>query len=171
MRRLYYIVPNISSAKMIVDELLLARVDEGHLHIISSDENSLAREHLPEATFLEKSDFVPATERGVAIGGATGLVAGCIGYFLEPAAFSLGPGGFLAVTIAGALFGAWVSGMIGISMHNTHLQAFEPAIESGRLLLMIDVPTARVDEISQLVRDHHPEITTEGTEPTMPAFP
>lgn len=171
MRRLYFLVPNISSAKMIVDELLLARVDEGHLHIIANDERNLTKEHLPEATFLEKSDFVPATERGVAFGAATGLLAGCIGYLLEPAGFSLGPGGFLAVTIAGALFGAWVSGMIGISMHNSHLRAFEPAIESGQLLLMIDVPTSRIDEISQLVKEHHPEIRTEGTEPTMPAFP
>jgi hypothetical protein len=168
---LYFLVPNISSARKIVDELLLARVDEGHLHIIAHDERVLTKEHLPEATFLEKTDIVPATERGVAIGGATGLAVGCIGYLFQPGGFALGPAGFLAVTVAGALFGAWVSGMIGISMHNTHLRAFEPAIESGQLLLMIDVPTTRIDEITALVKEHHPEIEAEGSEPTMPAFP
>ena len=171
MRRLYFLVPNIGSAKKIVDELLLARVNEGHLHIIAHDETVLTREHLPEATFMEKSDIVPATERGIAIGGATGLLVGCVGYLMQPGGFALGPAGFLGVTIAGALFGAWVSGMIGISIHNSHLRAFEPAIESGQLLLMIDVPTSRIDEISQLVKEHHPEIKTQGSEPTMPAFP
>ena len=33
------------------------------------------------------------------------------------------------------------------------------------------VPKSRVEEITQLVKRHHPEAGEKGTEPTMPAFP
>ena len=61
--------------------------------------------------------------------------------------------------------------MIGISIENSQLKEFEQAIENGQLLLMIDVPKAKVDEITDLVKKHHPEAEVEGTEPTIPAFP
>ncbi len=35
MRRIYFLVPDISVARRIVDELLLARVDERHLHVLA----------------------------------------------------------------------------------------------------------------------------------------
>ena len=76
MRRLYFLLPGIDSAKTIVDELLLARIEERHIHIAAADHHALSKAHLPEANLLQESDFVPAVERGLAIGGATGVVAG-----------------------------------------------------------------------------------------------
>ena len=77
----------------------------------------------------------------------------------------------LGMGVIGAGFGAWVSGMIGISAENSQIQEFHDAIEAGQLLLMIDIPKDRVDEITDLVKKHHPEAEVEGTEPTIPAFP
>ena len=37
--------------------------------------------------------------------------------------------------------------------------------------MMLDVPKTRVDEISELIKKHHPEAEIEGTEPVIPAFP
>jgi hypothetical protein len=39
------------------------------------------------------------------------------------------------------------------------------------LLMMIDVPRDRVDEITATIRKLDPEAHVEGTEPTIPAFP
>jgi hypothetical protein len=61
--------------------------------------------------------------------------------------------------------------MIGISAPNSRLKDFEDAIAKGELLMMVDVPKARVDEITKLVQLHHPEAEVEGTEPVIPAFP
>ena len=61
--------------------------------------------------------------------------------------------------------------MIGISAENSQIHEFHDAIESGQLLLMIDVPKDKIDEITDLVKKHHPEAEIEGTEPTIPAFP
>jgi hypothetical protein len=171
MRRLYFLVPTIESATQIVDELLLARVEERHIHIAAKDHHALHDAHLPEANLLQESDFIPAVEKGIAVGGGTGILAGLVAVTFPPAGLVLGGGAILGMGVIGAGFGAWVSGMIGISIENSQLREFEQAIEDGQLLLMIDIPKKRVDEITDLVKKHHPEAEVEGTEPTIPAFP
>jgi hypothetical protein len=169
MRRLYFLVPGLDSAKKIVDELLLARVEERHIHVIAKEGAPL--ENLPEASFLQKTDFVPALERGLAVGGATGVLAGLVAMTFPPAGLVLGGGALLSVALAGAGFGAWLSSMVGSSVPNTRLKQFEDAIEQGEILFMVDVPKARVEEIDEMVKRHHPEADIEGTEPTIPPFP
>ncbi|TNF91749.1 MAG: DUF1269 domain-containing protein [Gammaproteobacteria bacterium] len=171
MRRLYFLVPTIESATQIVDELLLARVDERHIHIAAKDHHALHDAHLPEANLLQESDFIPAVEKGLAVGGGTGILAGIVAVTFPPAGLVLGGGAILGLGVIGAGFGAWMSGMIGISIENSQLREFEQAIEEGQLLIMIDVAKKRVDEITDLVKKHHPEAEVEGTEPTIPAFP
>lgn len=61
--------------------------------------------------------------------------------------------------------------MVGLNVGNTRHKQFEDAIERGELLMLIDVPISRVEEISELVKTHHPEAELEGTEPRIPAFP
>jgi len=170
MRRLYFLVPDTTSAKAIVDELLLARVEERHIHLVAKDHDSLIKEHLPEASLLEESDFVPALERGMAVGGATGLVAG-LAVLILPTGLIVGGGALLATSLLGAGMGAWISSMIGISAPNSRLKKFEEALATGNLLMLIDVSKARVEEITELVAKHHPEAHVEGTEPTVPPFP
>ncbi|MGD8630252.1 MAG: DUF1269 domain-containing protein [Gammaproteobacteria bacterium] len=171
MRRLYFLIPTIDSAKTIVDELLLARVEERHIHIAAKDHHALTEAHLPEANLLQESDFVPAVERGLAIGGATGVLAGVAAVTIPGAALALGGGAILGIGLAGAGVGAWMSGMIGVSVPSSRLKEFESAIEEGNLLMMVDVPKARLEEITELVKSHHPEAHIEGTEPVIPAFP
>jgi hypothetical protein len=171
MRRLYFLIPNIDSAKKIVDELLLARIEERHIHIAASDHHALTEAHLPEAGLLQESDFIPAVERGLAVGGATGIIAGVAAVAIPGLGLALGGGAILGIGLAGAGLGAWVSSMIGISAPSSRLKEFESAIQNGELLMMLDVPKARVEEISELVKSHHPEAHIEGTEPVIPAFP
>ena len=61
--------------------------------------------------------------------------------------------------------------MIGVSAPSSRLKEFETAIEQGQLMMMVDVPKSRVQEITELVKSHHPEAEVEGTEPVIPAFP
>jgi len=171
MRRLYFLIPTIESAKTIVDELLLARVDQRHMHIAAADHHALIEANLPEANLLQESDFVPAVERGLAIGGATGILAGVAAVALPGIGLALGGGAILGIGLAGAGLGAWVSSMIGISAPSSRLTEFEEAVQQGSLLMMVDVPKTRVDEITDLIKKHHPEAEIEGTEPVIPAFP
>ncbi|RPJ46336.1 MAG: DUF1269 domain-containing protein [Betaproteobacteria bacterium] len=169
MKRLYFLAPDVASAKAIVDELLLARVEERHMHVLAKRGTPL--EALPEASVLQKSDFLPATQRGLAMGGVAGTLAGLVAISLPAANLVIAGGVILASTLAGAGVGAWLGGMVGMNVGNTRLKRFERAIAKGELLMMIDVPVARVEEITQLIKRHHPEAEVKGVEPTIPAFP
>ena len=169
MRRLYFLVPDVATASKIVDELLLARVEERHMHLVAKEGTRL--EHLPEATFVQRTDFVPALEKGLALGGATGALAGLVAVTFPPAGLVFGGGAVLAMALAGAGFGAWASSLIGISTPNSRIREFERAIDQGQVLMMVDVRKERVGEIEALVKERHPEAEVEGTEPTVPPFP
>ncbi|MDE2366747.1 MAG: DUF1269 domain-containing protein [Betaproteobacteria bacterium] len=169
MRRIYFLVPDIATTKRIVDDLLLARIVERHIHVIAKRGTEL--EDLPEANLLQKSDFVPAVERGLALGGSAGALAGLVAIALPPASTVLAGGILLGTALAGAGVGAWIGGMVGMSIGNTRIKQFEAAIEAGQLLVLADVPKNRVDEIEARIKVHLPEVEIEGTEPIIPAFP
>ena len=169
MRRLYFMVPDIDTANTVVDELLLKRVDDHHIHVVAKEGTPMG--DLPEANLLQKSDFIPAMERGLAVGGITGVLAGIAAVTFPPAGLVLGGGAILGTSLAGAGIGAWISGMIGMDVPNTQIEKFEAAIENGEVLMMIDVPKTRVEEIEALIQQHHPDADMGGTEPHIPAFP
>jgi hypothetical protein len=66
MRRIYFLVPDINVTNRIVDDLLMAKIEERHIHVIAKRGTPLA--DLPEASLLQKSDFIPAVEQGLALG-------------------------------------------------------------------------------------------------------
>jgi len=169
MKRIYFLVPDITTTKKIVDELLLVRIEEKHIHVLAKRGTPL--ENLPEANLLQKSDFIPAVEQGIALGGSTGILAGLVAIALPPASTVIAGGVLLATTLAGAGVGAWLSGMVGMSVGNRQTKEFEDAIEAGELLVMVDVPRERVGEIEESVKQHLPTVEIEGTEPHIPAFP
>jgi len=162
MRRIYFLVPNTGFAKKIVDELLLERVEERHIHVLAKRGTPL--EELPEATFTQKTDFLPALEQGLALGGATGILAGLVAMAL-PTGLVLGGGAVLAIALAGAGVGGLMSSMVGSGIGNRRIEQFQDAIEKGELLMMVDVPRDRIEEIEVLVKKHHPEAECEGADP------
>jgi hypothetical protein len=168
MRRIYFLVPNIDIAKKVVDDLLLARIGERHIHVLAKRDTPM--EDLPEATFREKTDFIPALEQGVALGGLTGIVAGLIAIAV-PGGPVLGGGAVLAIALAGSGVGGLMSSLIGLNIGDRRIQQYQEALEKGEFLMMVDVPRQRVEEIEQIVKSHHPEAECEGTEPTIPPFP
>jgi hypothetical protein len=109
-RRLYFLVSNVEIATKVVDDLLLGRIEERHIHVIARRGTPLG--DLPEASLLQKSDFLPAVERAVALGGATGTLAGLVALALAPGIVVAGGAVLLASALAGAGVGAWLGGMV-----------------------------------------------------------
>lgn len=168
-RRLYFVVPDVLSARRIRDELLLARIEDTHLHVLAKDGMPLGDLH--EASILQKTDFVHGAEIGLAVGGGVGIIAGLLVILFPPDGINMQMVTVLITALLGAVFGVWVSSMKASSVPNSRLQAFESDIEAGHILMMVDVPSGRVDEIRTLVSSHHPEVMTSGMEPAIPAFP
>lgn len=171
-RRLYFILPDAKTAEKIEDELLLARIDEGHIHFHTTMETRLGS-RLPKANVLQKTDLLHSMGVGLVAGGLTGTTIGVLMYFQwAPGGVALPSLGLVTVlSVVGAIFGCWVAGMIGISCPNTRLSPFKKSIDDGNILLMVDVPKDRVMEINQLIKSHHPEADSKGIEATIPAFP
>jgi len=169
MKRLYFIAPDVPAAKRVVDELLLARIEERHIHVIAKEGTPL--EDLPAASLWQQSDLAHAMERGLALGGATGALAGLVAISL-PESLVLGGGAILlATTLAGAGVGSWAASFQALNIPNVHLQQFQKEVEQGRILMLVDVPKARVDDIRRLIHRTHREIADRGIEKTIPPFP
>ena len=169
-RRIYWLLPDPASARRTMDDLLLARVEERHIHFVARDDVDTTGLHA--ANVLQTSDVVRAAEAGLCIGGATGALGGALLAMFFPIVGDEPQWGLVGVlTIVGGAFGAWSSSLIGISTPSQRLKRFEPEIAQGRILLMVDVPRRRVQEIEDRLQALHPEARLEGLEPNVPAFP
>lgn len=168
-RRIYFLLPNVGSARQVVNELLLARIDDHHIHVMAREGTTLG--DLPQANLLQRSDFIHGVEIGLSVGGATGIVAGLIAVAFPPQGIVLGGWTMLVMALAGALIGAWVAGMIGTDIPNSQLREFTTAVADGQILMMVDVPKSKVANVTEMIRKHHPEADMHGVEPTIPAFP
>lgn len=169
MRRIHFLAPDVESAKHVVDELLLARVAEKHIHVLAQD--GVALEDLPEASFFQRSDLAHAIEQGLALGGASGAIAGLVAISL-PTGLVLGGGAvLLATTLAGAGIGAWSATLKALDIPSSHLKQFEEELKNGKILIIVDVPKARVDDVRERIHRTHAEVLDQGVDRTIPHFP
>jgi hypothetical protein len=168
-RRLYFIMPDLPSARRMMDDLLLARIEERHIHFLAR--RGTAMDGLHEANHLQKSDLVHGAQVGLALGALLGVILGAVVVMTTATddrwqiAIVLGSG------LAGAIFGAWVASMVGSAVPNSRLKQFESAIAEGRILVMADVPQHRVNEVRESLGARHPEAEDRGIDPHIPAFP
>lgn len=169
-RRLYWLLPDLASARRAMDGLLLARIAEPHIHFVAREGADMTGLH--EANVLQTSDVVRAAEIGLVLGGAVGAVLGLAAAVSFPIVGDSPQWGMAGVlSVLGAGFGAWASSMIGISAPSHRLRRFREAIDAGQILLMVDVPRSRIKEIEARLQAQHPEARLEGMEPSVPAFP
>jgi hypothetical protein len=168
--RLYYVLPDVEAARSIMRELLLARIEAKHMRFIS-DERALP-EDLPVAGLLHKTDLVRGTEIGLAIGAAIGLALGiCLMLYFGIDRPNVKATLNIGTVLVGMLLGAWACSMQAASMPNSRLSAFSAELERGNILLSVDVPSMRVEEIESLVLSRHPEGRFGGEESHIPTFP
>ena len=168
-RRLYVVLPDLSDAIQTANDLLMARIEDRHMHFLGKRGMSLGGLH--EASVLQSSDVRHALFLGAGLGAIGGVLLG-IYLKLNPIGdYTFDVGTLLLTTLGGLGFGAWASTLIGLSVPNTQLKPFEADIEAGKILLMVDVPAARVQEIEALIAQRHPAAVDRGIEPSMPAFP
>jgi hypothetical protein len=168
-RRLYFLLPDVKTAKAVFNKLLLARIEQQHVFFLAREGMSLS--DLPEATMLQKSDEIRGLAQGLVVGGATGAIAGVVAMTFPPSGLAMGLGVILAMSLIGAIVGVWASGMIASSVPNTRLRKFSRDIEQGKILLMVDVPKDQIEEISDMIREQYPDADARGRDPTIPAFP
>src|SRR5262245_30531421 len=170
-RRIYYMLPDLESARRTMDDLLLARIEERHIHFVAK--RGAPMEGLHAANHLHTSDLVHGAKRGALIGAAIGVAGGFLvqWLFLKEQSPNVQILTVLGMALFGGLFGAWVSSMVGSAVPNSQLRQFQREIEEGQILLIVDVPEHKAEEIKARLGRTHPEGHDGGMEPNIPAFP
>ena len=107
---------------------------------------------------------------GLVLGGVIGFLIGVYIYLPPPQSIQLELITVLVATVIGAVLGAWMASLVASSVPNSRLKAFQSELEAGKILLMLDAPPSRIDELTSLVHRRHPE-AARGIEATSPAFP
>lgn len=168
-RRLYFLLPDVPSAKRTADDLLLARVEDRHMHFLARRGTDLGELH--EAGYALKTDFARGASLGLVLGALGGAFVGALIVGSPPEGTHPGLAAAVAATLAGALIGVWLGSMAAVAVPNSRLRSFQAGIERGSVLLMLDVPYVRVDEMRGIVLARHPEAMSAGLETRYPAFP
>jgi hypothetical protein len=165
MRRLYFPFPDPQHARQLVPELIALGVSESHIHAVARTGRDLSG--LPPATQRQQHDSLWRLEQTLwssdlavfavaAIGFAAALFAG-LALWTEAALAVMA-----ATFAAGALF--------TLRVPKVHLDEFHEALRHSDVLLMVDVPRARVAEIEELVYRRHPEAVPGGSGWTIDSF-
>jgi hypothetical protein len=168
-RRLYFLLPDVRSAKIVHNDLLLAKIEERHMHVIAREDTDL--EDLPEADLRQKSDLLHGLQLGLVLGGLTGMILSTVAVLLNMIVSGIEVWSVVSLTLGGAFLGAFAATMIAVNVKNTRLAQFRHDIERGRILFMVDVPYNKVNATIDLVKGHHPEADMRGVDPQIPAFP
>lgn len=167
--RLFFMLPDCQSARRMLDEMLLLRIEERHLHFLAK--RGTLPNDMPEATVLQKTDIVHGAQMGLAIGGVAGTLGGVLVVLFPPGGVSLQLVTILITALLGGIFGAWVSSMVATQVPNSKLKAFHADIDRGKVLMMVDVPFAKIQTIREHVAQRHPEAEFGGMEPVVMALP
>jgi hypothetical protein len=166
---MYVTLPDTSSAKKLADDLLLARIEDRNMHFLARRGTDLGELH--EASYLQKTDAVHGAAVGLVVGGVLGILLGLFLVYFPPGGTALQLVTVLITAIVGGGLGAWVSTMVGLQVPNSRLKGFDHDLEEGKVLLMLDVPSGRFEEVREIIARTHPEAMDRGNEPTVPAFP
>lgn len=167
--RLYYLFDDINSVKQITTYLHQNRIKDSRIHVLSADEAGLYKYHVHSASPLQTRELIRYGEEGGVIGLLIGAALALALVYSLSFLRAMPIVAFVVVTAIIAAHGAWLGGMIGLATMNRRLRKFLPDIKAGRHLVMIDVSSARFQEIVDLIRNRfHEEPREEGNIVVLP---
>jgi hypothetical protein len=164
-RRLYFLLPDRGHALSLVNELAGCGLDLDQMHAVANRQASL--EGLPLASRAQRKDLAHRLETVLWDGNLVvfGLALGAmltLGFVNGLTAWLLIPLGVMLIT--------FLAGMRFTRVPNVHLDEFRDALSHGEILLMVDVPSTRVDDIENRVHQHHPDAAAGGVGWSTPAL-
>ena len=156
-------MPDIASARIIRDDLLLARFESATSFLAARTPMDDSRGQRPAEDGSVHGAQLDWSSAHCSLRGGGSLV-----YFGVPAPH------WQIVTVIGTTLSlrswTWYRAF-SAQRPNSRLQQFDTLIDQGCILLMIDVPEHSVEEIKKLLGERHPEAQDRGLDPHIPVFP
>ena len=158
MRRIYYLLDDINEADLISDTLHENGIADWQFHVLAKNEEGLCQHHLHQANFLQKRDVVHSGERGAIVGGGVGLY---LSLFILPWSIS-STTLLLTVLLALTIVGVVIGGLLGNSHENYKIARFHDDLESGKLLILLDVKKDQHALVLHLMKVEFPALNPAG---------
>src|SRR5512140_3387881 len=98
--RMYVTLPDLPSARRLANDLLLARIEDRHMHFLARRGTDLGELH--EASYLQKTDTVHGAFVGLVLGGLTGILGGIVMMGNPPAGIQMEMGIVFVTAAVGA---------------------------------------------------------------------
>lgn len=133
-RRRVFSTANLKTAYTAMSAARASGIADECISLIAREDIEL--EKIPDDRQQPKDDSTPAALRGVAYGGASGLLLGLVALAVPPLGVTLA--GAAAATAAGAAFGGWIGQMVGFDVPDAVSRKFKDEIAAGRILVIID---------------------------------
>ncbi|TBR13372.1 MAG: hypothetical protein EPO46_02850 [Lysobacter sp.] len=129
-----YSTPDLDMTRAAMQAARDAGVGEDCIMLVARSDIEL--DSIPNKHKEADGDFVQGAMKGVAAGGATGLLLGLAAVVLSPVGITLAGAGIAA--LAGAAIGGMASSIFGSALPDPVRQKFDEEISAGRILLLVD---------------------------------
>jgi len=165
LHRLFFVLPDEAHALAVLRDIETAGIAQNHIHVVPGRGTTITQ--LPLATVRQQHDIGERVEKTIWV---TNLVLFLIAFaaFLW-AFYVMHIGGMVAmgaIMVLCVVGGAWFA----MRVPNTHLAECKQALMHGEIVMMVDVPKRRAEEIGDIVERHHPEAVRGGTGWTIEAL-
>lgn len=162
--KLVFSVPDTQIASQVVEYLNTRGIEESGISVLGNGATELSS--IPDAGEFD-NDVVPASKRGIVVGGATGLLAG-LGAALVLPGLAIGGAALALATAGGATFGVLASSLIGSSVTNSQIRDYEQVIERGELLMVVEVEEELEAEFKSEIQSQHADVQFLGEVDAIP---
>ncbi|GAA5317504.1 MAG: hypothetical protein AseanaTS_27090 [Candidatus Pelagadaptatus aseana] len=160
MLRYYYCSDSLRDIERVERELEHDGFPRRHIHVLSHNEPEMDRLHVHSVPSLLRSDSVHWAERGALVGL---LVSAAVVAFLVLSGAHQAIGLPAVLLLAALVLGifTWEAGLIGMQRKNYKLEQFEPILEKGQHVMLVDVDESEVYSLAKHM-EAHPEVSCIG---------
>lgn len=168
-RRLYFMIEDIQDARKLMQELLLARVDDEYISFFAKSRDMLG--DLPRTNVMQRTYMLHGGMTGFFICAALGFIAGVLVVALPNPWFPewyvpASPATIITITtVIGAVAGAIWTALVSSALPNEMMVKFQRDIEKGHVLMIVKVPQERTEEIRDHIVKRHPDAIYLGSRP------
>jgi hypothetical protein len=162
-------VETIADARRLMQELLLARIDDHHISFYAKTRDML--EDLPATSLSQRTYMIHGGLTGLFICAALGFLAGVLVVAVHNPWFPewyvpASPATIITITtVIGAVAGAVWTALVASALPNDMLDKFRRDIEQGHVLMIVRLPAGRQEEIRDHIVRQHPEAIYLGSRP------
>lgn len=164
MKRLYYLFRDTRQARAISEDLHTAGVEDGQMHFLADDPDSLQRVGINTVPVSQERELHWRGLHGAATGLGVGMGVLLMLYLTVP-----DPGAHMNLMMlvfvcsAFALFGAWVGSMAVMFRDNLLLARFARSMDRGDTLLVLDLRSPQQESRARdIMHARHREARFEG---------